>query len=69
MPHSLLHSGNNMGNLNIISFCYTLFVAFVTIIIPQDFEIYARIFMYITAGCLSIVTIFYVIKNKGRGRK
>ena len=50
----------------VISLCYTGFVALVTAITPQDIEIYARIFMYISAGFLSIVTLYFVIKNKGK---
>ena len=68
MEHSS-HTGITMGNLNIFSFCYTLFVAIVTMVLPQDFEIYARIFMYVTASVLSVVTIYYSIKNKGRYKR
>ena len=53
--------------LQVVSLLYSGAVTIFTIIDPTALEIYARIFMYITAGILSLVTTIYVIKNKGKG--
>ena len=58
-----------MGRLPFLSYCYTGMVAYFTLITPADFEIYAKIFMYLSAGLLSLVSAFFVYRNKGRGRK
>lgn len=55
--------------LQVISLTYSGTVTMFTIIDPAALEIWARIFMYITAGLLSLITIFYMIKNKGKGGK
>lgn len=58
-----------MERLHFLSLCYTGVVAFLTIVTPQEFEIWARIFMYFSAGALSLVSAYFVWKNKGKGRK
>lgn len=56
-------------HLQLLSLSYSGGVAMFTIIDPAAVEIWARIFMYVTAGLLSLVTMLYVIKNKGKGGK
>jgi len=68
MNHSPLH-GNEMEKLQVFAFAYTGAVAYFTLITQQDIEFYAKIFMYISAGVLSLVSSFYVLKNKGKGKK
>jgi len=55
-----------MEKLPILSLCYTATVAYFTVITPQDFELYAKIGMYLSATLLSLISAFYVYKNKGR---
>ena len=50
--------------LAFISFSYTGMTAILTS--AGDFEVYTRIFMYISAGILSLISAYYVYKNKGK---
>lgn len=58
-----------MERLSVFALSYTGAVALFTAITPQDVEIWTRIFMYLSAGILSLITAFYVVKNKGKGGK
>jgi hypothetical protein len=49
---------------SILALSYTGFTAYITSV--EVFTAYAQIFMYISAGLLSLVTAFYVFRNKGR---
>ena len=50
--------------LAFISFSYTGITAYVTAV--EELTAYAQIFMYVSAGVLSLITAFYVYRNKGR---
>lgn len=50
----------------ILALLYTVLVAFLTGLDQANIEFYAKIFMYISAGLLSLVTAYYMKKNKGR---
>lgn len=69
MPHTPIHTGNEMEKLQVFSFAYSITVAYFTLITQLDIEFYAKIFMYVSAGVLSLVTTYYVLKNKGKGKK
>lgn len=58
-----------MERLAFLVLGYSGGVALFTAIIPQDIEIWTRIFMYLSAGILSLITAYYVHKNKGKGGK
>lgn len=50
----------------IISLVYTGCVALITAFNQQDTEFFARLLMYFSATILSIITAYYMIKNKGK---
>lgn len=63
----MLHMGEHTAMEKIlatISFLYTGFAAIFTT--TNEIEIFARIFMYVSAGILSLVSAYYWIRNKGR---
>jgi len=53
--------------LAFFSLSYTGVTAY--IIQVEQVAVYAQVFMYLSAGILSLVTAFYVWKNKGKGKK
>lgn len=68
MNNSPTH-GHEMEKLQVFAFAYTGAVAYFTLITQQDIEFYAKIFMYVSAGLLSLISSYYVLKNKGKGKK
>ncbi len=53
--------------LALFSLSYTGLTAY--IIQVEQIAVYAQVFMYLSAGLLSLVTAFYVWKNKGKSKQ
>jgi len=50
----------------ILAILYTGFVTFFTGLDQANIEFLGKMFMYASAGILSLVTVYYMIKNKGK---
>jgi len=59
--------GNTMDSTPpILALLYTGFVAILTGLDQTNIEFIGKMFMFLSAGILSLITAYYMVKNKGR---
>ncbi|MBW7889332.1 MAG: hypothetical protein H3C35_13410 [Bacteroidetes bacterium] len=56
----------NKMEKHLIGFLSLLYTAFITIVSLEVIETIARIIMYLSATAVSIITFYYIKKNKGK---